>query len=88
MVFSFGGANDKLKISMKIVNALEYAIEKGSKIVGIVGSNGGFTKKVGDSVISIPSSIELITPITEAYQSIIWHLLVSHPKLQINKTTW
>ena len=88
MVFSVGGGNEKLKISMNIVNALKYAMEKGSKIVGIVGSNGGFTKKVGDSVISIPSSIELITPITEAYQSIIWHLLVSHPKLQINKTTW
>lgn len=88
-VISVGGGNEEHEISMNIVNVISYAKHIGSKIVGIVGKDGGITKKYGDSVIIIPTITEKhITPLTEGFQSIIWHLLVSHPKLQINTTKW
>ena len=87
-VLSVGGGNIENKISMNIVNSLRYANEIGTKIVGVVGKDGGYTKKVG-TVIVIPTIDEdYITPITEGFQAIIWHLLVSHPKLKINQTIW
>lgn len=88
-VISIGGGNIHKKVSMNIVNALIYAKEKKSKIVGIVGRDGGYTKEQGDAVVVLPIvSTENITPITEGFQSVILHLLVSHPKIKINKTTW
>ena len=87
-VISVGGGDKGKNISMNIVNALEYASEIGSSIVGIVG-RGGYTKKLGDAVLMIPDlSSNLVTPLTEGFQAIIWHLLVSHPKLKINETKW
>ena len=74
---------------MNIVNAVEYANEIGTSIVGIVGRSGGHTKKLGDAVFVIPNiTNSLVTPLTEGFQSVIWHLLVSHPKLKINETKW
>jgi len=88
-VISVGGGSIEKLVSMNLVNAIKYAKEIKSKIVGIVSKDGGYTKKVGNAVVVLPViKDEHITPLAEGFQSIIWHLLVSHPKLQINKTTW
>tara|TARA_B100000965_G_scaffold405897_1_gene441779 strand:- start:5075 stop:5662 length:588 start_codon:yes stop_codon:yes gene_type:complete len=89
MVFSVGGGNIEHNVSMNLVESIKYAKKQNSKILGIVGPNGGYTKEKGDCVIAIPSKDKnLITPLVEAYQAVIWHSIVSHPKLQINKTKW
>lgn len=88
-VFSVGGGNIDNNVSMNIVNALTYAKELNCKIIGIVGKDGGYTKKIGDAVVLIPvMDTNYITPITEGFQSIIWHLIVSHDILKVNKTVW
>jgi D-sedoheptulose 7-phosphate isomerase len=88
-VFSVGGGDKDNNISKNIVMALEYAKKLKTKIIGIVGRDGGYTKKLGDCVLVIPTvNNDRITPHTEGFQSIIWHLIVSHPKLQINNTKW
>ena len=88
-VFSVGGGNYEKNISMNIVKAIDYADYIGVSVVGIVGKDGGFTKKIGKAVVLIPTINEKhITPLTEGFQAIIWHLIVSHPKLQINPTMW
>jgi len=89
LVFSVGGGNDEKNISMNIVKAVDYAKEIGAKLIGIVGKDGGYSKKKGDAVIVIPTiNLNHITPLTEGLQAVIWHLLVSHPKLQINPAKW
>lgn len=88
-IFSVGGGNSEKKISMNLVNAIEYAKKINAKVVGIVGKDGGYTKQIGDATVVIPTiNPNHITPITEGFQAIIWHLLVSHPKLQVNSTKW
>ena len=88
-VFSVGGGSSEKNISMNIVSAIEYAKEIGASVVGIVGKDGGTTKAIGDAVSVIPTINQShITPITEGFQAIVWHLLVSHPKLQMNPTKW
>jgi D-sedoheptulose 7-phosphate isomerase len=88
-VISVGGGNEEKNISTNLVNVVRYAKELGAKVVGIVGKDGGYTKKVGDAVVVIPTiDVSRITPHTEGFQAIIWHLLVSHPKLQVNATKW
>jgi D-sedoheptulose 7-phosphate isomerase len=89
LVFSVGGGNVERNVSVNLVHALELAKERGSKIYGIVGRDGGFTKKIGDEVVVIPTvNPEHVTPISEAFQAIVWHCLVSHPVLQIHSTKW
>jgi D-sedoheptulose 7-phosphate isomerase len=88
-VFSVGGGNDEKQISTNIVNVVKYAKSIGVKIAGIVGKDGGYTKKNGDAVALIPIiNSDHITPLTEGLQAVVWHLLVSHPKLQVNPTKW
>lgn len=87
-VISVGGGNMEKNISMNIVNAIQYANEEGVNIVGIVGKDGGVTNELGDIILIPTENTENTTPLTEGFQSIIWHLLVSHPKLKINKTKW
>lgn len=88
-VFSVGGGNYEKNISMNIAKAIDYAHFKNCKIVGIVGKDGGFTKKLGNAVVLIPTiNTSHITPLTEGFQAVIWHLIVSHPKLQLNPTMW
>ena len=88
-IFSVGGGNKEKKVSANLVHALEYANHKMAKIIGIVGRDGGHTAKVADACCIIPTiNKNNITPHTEAFQGIIWHALVSHPKLKINKTKW
>ncbi len=88
-VFSVGGGSIEKNISTNIVTALKYGKSIGSKLVGIVGRDGGYTSKVANACIIIPTvNVKTITPHTEAFQSVIWHLIVSHPKLKINETKW
>jgi D-sedoheptulose 7-phosphate isomerase len=88
-IFSVGGGNLEKNISPNLVQALKYAKKIGSKIVGVVGRDGGFTSKVADACVIIPTvNEETITPHSEAFQAVIWHLIVSHPKLKKNQTKW
>jgi D-sedoheptulose 7-phosphate isomerase len=88
-VFSVGGGNVEKNISPNIVEAIKFGKTTGSKITGIVGRDGGYTAQVADVCLIIPTvNPETITPHAEAFQAVIWHLLVSHPKLKTNQTKW
>ena len=88
-IFSVGGGNLEKNISPNLVNAMKYAKQVGAKITGVVGRDGGYTAKVADACVIIPTvNPENITPHSEAFQAVIWHLLVSHPKLKENQTKW
>jgi len=89
VVFSVGGGNLEKNISPNLVTALQYAKSVGAKIAGIVGRDGGYTAKVADACVIIPTvNPETVTPHSEAFQAVVWHLLVSHPKLKVNQTKW
>jgi D-sedoheptulose 7-phosphate isomerase len=88
-VFSVGGGNLDENISPNLVTALQYAKSIGAKVTGIVGRDGGYTAQVADACVIIPTvNPETITPHSEAFQAVVWHLLVSHPKLKANQTKW
>ena len=88
-VFSVGGGNIEKNISPNLVEALKYGQSIGCKLIGVVGRDGGYTSKVADSCVIIPTINEsTITPHTEAFQAVVWHLIVSHPKLKLNETKW
>ena len=88
-VFSVGGGNIEKNISPNLVEALNYGKSIGCKLVGVVGRDGGYTTKVADACVIIPTVNEkTITPHTEAFQAVVWHLIVSHPKLKLNETKW
>ena len=89
MVFSVGGGDLERNVSPNLVSALQYAKKVGSRVVGIVGRDGGFTAKVADCCLLVPVvNPEHITPHTEAFQILIEHLLVSHPRLKAASTKW
>ena len=89
MVFSVGGGNLEKNISPNLVSALRYAKSVGARIAGIVGRDGGYTATVADACVIVPTvNPETVTPHSEAFQAVIWHLLVSHPKLKANPTKW
>lgn len=89
LVFSVGGGNMEKNVSPNIVSALQEARERGMKIFGIVGRDGGYTKQVGDVVVLVPTVEDTrVTPHAEAFQAVVWHCLVSHPVLQQRKTKW
>ena len=89
LVFSVGGGNLEKDISVNIVKSLQYAQELSSKICGIVGRDGGYTAKIADACVIIPPvNSDNITPHTEGFQALVWHLLVSHPKLQKYDMKW
>ena len=88
-IFSVGGGNLEKNISVNLVEALKFAKSVNANIVGVVGRDGGYTAKVANSCVIIPTINEnSITPHTEAFQAVIWHLIVSHPKLKLNETKW
>ena len=87
LVLSVGGGNRPLNTSVNLVVALEYAKEVGAKICGIVGRDGGFTAQVADACAIVPT-VALVTPLTESFQAVIWHLIVSHPEVQVERTKW
>jgi D-sedoheptulose 7-phosphate isomerase len=89
LVFSVGGGNLAKNISPNLVSALQLAKEVGASIVGVVGRDGGYTREVADACVLIPTvNDETITPHAEAFQGVIWHLLVSHPALKKAQTKW
>jgi len=89
LVFSVGGGNLEKNISPNIVEALKLAKERHAKIIGVVGRDGGYTKQVADACVVVPTvSLETVTPHTEEFQAVIWHLIVSHPKFQAQKGKW
>jgi D-sedoheptulose 7-phosphate isomerase len=88
-VFSVGGGSTEKHISMNIVNAVRYGKQIGAKVFGVVGKDGGYTAEVADAVVIIPNvDHTLTTPLTEGFQAVIWHLLVSHPQLKANQAKW
>ena len=88
-IFSVGGGNIKKNVSINLVNAIKYGWKVKSKITGIIGRDGGFTKENADTCILVPTvDKKLITPSAESMQAVIWHLIVSHPKLLKNTTKW
>jgi len=88
-VFSVGGGNLEKNISPNIVEALKHAKAVGAKVTGVVGRDGGYTAQVADACVIVPTvNPETITPHSEAFQAVIWHLLVSHPALKANQTKW
>jgi D-sedoheptulose 7-phosphate isomerase len=88
-IFSVGGGNMEKNISVNIVKSIKYAKEIGAKVIGVVGRDGGYTGQVADACVKIPLVNEMnVTPHTEAFQAVIWHLLVSHPDLQKFEMKW
>lgn len=88
-ILSVGGGNLEKNISPNLVSAINYAKNVKAKILGIVGKDGGYTSQVADVALLIPIvNPNSITPHTESFQSLVWHLMVSHPNLKINQTKW
>ena len=88
-IFSVGGGDLERNISANLVRALQYAQQVGAQICGIVGRDGGFTAQIADACVVVPMvNAETITPHTESFQALVWHLLVSHPKLKAAEMKW
>lgn len=88
-VFSVGGGNSERRISTNLVASLNLARQTGARILGIVGRDGGYTAQVADACLIIPTlSPETVTPHTEEFQAVVWHLIVSHPRLRANEMKW
>lgn len=88
-IFSVGGGNLEKNISPNLVEAIKLAKAVGAKVTGVVGRDGGYTAQAADACVIVPTvNPETITPHSEAFQAVVWHLLVSHPKLKANQTKW
>jgi D-sedoheptulose 7-phosphate isomerase len=88
-IFSVGGGNLENNISPNLVEAIKYAKSVGAKVTGVVGRDGGYTAQAADTCCIIPTvNSETVTPHSEAFQAVVWHLLVSHPKLKAYQTKW
>ena len=89
LVLSVGGGNREMNVSVNLVKALEYAQEVGAGICGIVGRDGGYTAQVADVCVVVPTIyVQMVTPLAESFQAVIWHLVVSHPDLQVGEMKW
>ena len=89
LVFSVGGGNLEKNVSPNIVTALKFAKEVGAKVIGVVGRDGGYTAQVADAAVIIPTvHPDRITPHSEAFQAVVWHLIVSHPAMKAVQTKW
>ena len=88
-VLSVGGGNREMNISVNLVQALEYARQVGAKIGGIVGRDGGHTGRVADACVIVPTvNPQSVTALSESFQAVIWHLMVSHPEVQMEEMKW
>lgn len=88
-VFSVGGGSKEKNISVNLVNCISLANDKGASVMGVVGRDGGYTKESSDLTIVVPTIDDgLVTPHTEGWQAVVWHLLISHPKVCVNETKW
>lgn len=89
LIFSVGGGNLEKNVSPNLVSAVQLARQAGASIVGIVGRDGGHTAKEASACVIVPTvNPDHVTPHSEAFQAVVWHLFVSHPKLKVNKTKW
>lgn len=89
MVLSVGGGSLEKNVSPNLVTALQLAKQIGARIIGLVGKDGGYTAKVADACVIVPTvNPNNVTPHSEAFQAVIWHLFVSHPDLKANQTKW
>ena len=89
LIFSVGGGDIERHVSTNIVKAVIFAKSRGAKVLGIVGKDNGYTALHGEVVVIVPQvNASRITPLSESFQSVIWHCLVSHPELQIRQTKW
>jgi D-sedoheptulose 7-phosphate isomerase len=89
LIFSVGGGNLEKNVSPNLVTAIQLAKQAGASIVGIVGRDGGYTAKEATACVIVPTvNPDHVTPHSEAFQAVVWHLFVSHPKLKVNKTKW
>jgi D-sedoheptulose 7-phosphate isomerase len=88
-ILSVGGGNKDKNVSIALCNAIDYVKQCSGLIYGIVGREDGYTKELGDIVIPVPlTDTKRITPHSESFQAVVWHCIVSHPRLQINSTKW
>ena len=88
-ILSVGGGNLEKNISPNLVEAIKLAKSVGAKVTGILGRDGGYTGHAADACVIVPTvNPDTITPHSEAFQAVVWHLLVSHPKLKVNQTKW
>ena len=89
LIFSVGGGNLEKNVSPNLVSAIQLAKQAGASVIGIVGRDGGYTAKEATACVIIPTvNPEHVTPHSEAFQAVVWHLFVSHPKLKVNRTKW
>jgi D-sedoheptulose 7-phosphate isomerase len=89
LIFSVGGGNMEKNVSPNLVSAIQLARQTGATVLGIVGRDGGFTAKQATACVIVPTvNPEHVTPHSEAFQAVVWHLVVSHPKLKANRTKW
>jgi len=89
LIFSVGGGNLEKNVSPNLVSAIQLARTAGAAVVGIVGRDGGFTAKEATACVIVPTvNLTHVTPHSEAFQAVVWHLLVSHPKLKVGQTKW
>jgi D-sedoheptulose 7-phosphate isomerase len=89
LVFSVGGGNLEKNVSANIVRALQLAKSVGARVFAVVGRDGGYAAKVADACVVVPTvNPETVTPHTEAFQAVVWHLIVSHPRLKQNEMKW
>ena len=89
-IYSVGGGNKRYNVSVNLINAIDYALKKKCDIASIIGKKDGYAAKKSKYLILLPQikTKNFVTPFAESYQSIIWHLIVTHPKIQKNKTKW
>ena len=88
-IFSVGGGNLEKKISANLAYAIQYAHEVGAKVLGVVGRDGGYTARIADACVIVPTvNPQTVTPHTESFQGVIWHLIVSHPKMKALEMKW
>ena len=89
LIFSVGGGNLEKNVSPNLVSALQLAKQVGARVIGVVGKDGGYTAKVADARVIVPVvNPNNITPHSEAFQAVVWHLFASHPALKMNQTKW
>ncbi len=89
LVFSVGGGNAEHNVSMNLIHGLKVAKENGASVFGVLGRDGGYTATVADVAVIVPTLDDaLVTPHAEAFQAVVWHCLVSHPRLQVQRTKW
>jgi len=89
LIFSVGGGDAERKVSVNLINAIDLAKQRGAKVLGVVGKPTGYTAKNGDVVVVVPQiNADRVTPLSEGFQAVVWHCLVSHPALQMARTKW